>query len=141
MKFLPERRKGTEFPLFFRPSCNKRKVRPFGPDFLSLKKNENLVNTYLSSLMCILGISHSIGLAPCSIRNSFAFEKCLQPKNPRYAESGLGCGAIKIKCFGLLSMGIFFCAGFPHSMNTMGRSCEFITKIIRSVNFSHPSPA
>ena len=32
----------------------------------------------------------SIGCSPQFFRNSFAFTKCPQPKNPPYAESGLG---------------------------------------------------
>lgn len=35
-----------------------------------------------------------IGLFPIDIRISFAFEKCRQPKKPREAESGDGCGAV-----------------------------------------------
>ena len=31
-----------------------------------------------------------MGVLPCSNRNLFALEKCLQPKNPRFAESGEG---------------------------------------------------
>ena len=42
-------------------------------------------------------ICQSIGSNPCSFKNAFALLKCLHPKNPRYAERGLGCGAFKIR--------------------------------------------
>ena len=32
----------------------------------------------------------SIGVSPFFIKKSLHFEKCLQPKNPRYADKGLG---------------------------------------------------
>lgn len=32
------------------------------------------------------------GCTPCASRNSFAFRKCPFPKNPRFADRGLGCG-------------------------------------------------
>lgn len=35
-------------------------------------------------------VGQSIGATPCSSKNAFACEKCLHPKKPRYAESGLG---------------------------------------------------
>lgn len=61
-------------------------------------------------------ICQSTGCMPCSSRKAFAWLKCLHPKNPRYADSGLGCGAFKIRCFGLFSIGILLCAGLPHSI-------------------------
>ncbi|MNH48212.1 hypothetical protein D3C79_1118690 [compost metagenome] len=39
-----------------------------------------------------------MGAKPSLVRISFVFEKCLQPKNPLYAENGDGWAAVKIKC-------------------------------------------
>ena len=38
----------------------------------------------------MFSICQSMGLRPWSSKNAFARLKCLHPKNPRYAESGLG---------------------------------------------------
>ena len=38
----------------------------------------------------IFSICQSIDVHPFDVKNSFALLKCLQPKNPLYAESGLG---------------------------------------------------
>ena len=57
-----------------------------------------------------------------------------------YADSGLGCGAFKIKCLGFVSIGILLCAGFPHKRYTIGLSCRFTALIIASVNCSQPFP-
>ena len=88
----------------------------------------------------IFSICQSIGSTPFACKNSFALLKCLHPKNPRYADSGLGCGAVKIRCFGLVSIGILLCAGLPHSMYTIGLSCAFTAWMIASVNCSQPCP-
>lgn len=64
----------------------------------------------------IFSICQSIGDMPCSCKNSLAWLKCLQPKNPLYADSGLGCGALSIRCLGLVSIGILLCAGLPQSI-------------------------
>ena len=56
------------------------------------------------------------------------------------ADSGLGCGAFRIRCFGLVSMGILLCAGRPHNRYTIGRSCAFTAWMTASVNSSHPFP-
>lgn len=85
-------------------------------------------------------ICQSIGSIPCMIKKELHFEKCLHPKNPRYAESGDGCGASRIKCFGLLSIAFFALAGLPQSMKTIGLSCSFKTRIAASVNSSQPIP-
>jgi hypothetical protein len=37
-----------------------------------------------------------MGSRPRSVRISLAFEKCLHPKNPEFAENGEGCGASRI---------------------------------------------
>ena len=42
-------------------------------------------------------ICQSISDTPCSLRNALAFEKGLLPKKPLYAESGLGCGAFRMR--------------------------------------------
>ncbi len=60
-------------------------------------------------------ICQSIGSNPFSLRKSLVLLKCLHPKNPLYADSGLGCGAFSIRCLGFVSIGILLCAGFPHS--------------------------
>ena len=38
--------------------------------------------------------AQSIGCWPCAVKMLLHCEKCLQPKKPRYAESGEGCGAV-----------------------------------------------
>src|SRR5690625_7954466 len=38
---------------------------------------------------------HAIGLTPRSVSRALVCEKGCEPKNPRCAESGLGCGAVK----------------------------------------------
>jgi hypothetical protein len=40
--------------------------------------------------------SQSIGSLPAPARSSFVFEKCRQPKNPRYTDNGEGCTALRI---------------------------------------------
>ena len=35
---------------------------------------------------------------PCSARKQFVWEKCLQPKNPLYADSGEGCAQVRMRC-------------------------------------------
>ena len=60
---------------------------------------------------------------PFAFKKSFAWLKCLHPKNPLCADNGLGCAAFKIRCFGLVSIGILRCAGFPQSRYTIGLSC------------------
>ena len=82
----------------------------------------------------------SISLIPFALKNSLHFEKCLQPKKPRYADKGLGCGASRIKCFELLSKAFFSCAGLPQSRNTTGRSTSFTVRMMASVNCSQPFP-
>lgn len=53
---------------------------------------------------------HSISLSPFFRKNSFTCEKCLHPKNPRYAESGDGCAAVSTRCL-LVSIAFpFSCA-------------------------------
>ena len=51
-----------------------------------------------------------------------------------------GCGAFRIRCFGLVSIGILLCAGRPQSRYTIGLSSSFTARITASVNSSHPFP-
>ena len=85
-------------------------------------------------------ICQSIGVTPCASRNLLVWLNGLLPKNPRYAESGLGCGASRIKWFGLVSILFFICAGLPQRMNTIGLSWVLSARIAASVNSSHPIP-
>ena len=41
-------------------------------------------------------VYHSIGERPFWVNRALAFEKCLQPKKPREAESGLGCTEVSL---------------------------------------------
>lgn len=54
-----------------------------------------------------------------AIRYSLVREKWRQPKNPRWALSGDGCGARRIRCLPASISGAFFWACAPHSINTM----------------------
>ena len=56
------------------------------------------------------------------------------------SHQGLGCGALRIRCFGLLSIDAFLCAGEPHSIYTIGLSCILTALITASVNCSQPCP-
>lgn len=56
------------------------------------------------------------------IKKLFVFEKGLLPKNPEFAENGLGCGLSIIKCLEFVMNTFLFLAKLPHSMNTTG-SC------------------
>lgn len=59
-----------------------------------------------------------MGDFPEFTKNSLAFEKCLQPKNPRWADSGEGCTACRTWCRFLSIAAPFFWAYEPHNMNT-----------------------
>ena len=85
-------------------------------------------------------ICQSIGVTPFFSRNSLVLLNGLLPKNPLYAESGLGCGLRMIRCFGLSSLAAFSPAGRPQSMNTIGRSSSFTISMIASVKVSQPNP-
>ena len=39
----------------------------------------------------------SVSYTHLDFKNAFAFEKCLHPKNPLYAESGLGWAHVSIR--------------------------------------------
>ena len=48
------------------------------------------------------------------------WEKCLQPKKPRYDDSGEGCGAVRMQCFAALISDFFLMAYEPQSIKTIG---------------------
>lgn len=73
------------------------------------------------------------------IKKSLHLLKCLQPKNPEFAENGLGWLAVKIKWFGLFSIGIKDLAWLPHSINTIGEFCSFKILTISRVKVCHNS--
>lgn len=54
--------------------------------------NKYLGYDHSGAMYCFLfhSILQSIGSMPCDFKNSLAFIKCPQPKNPLYAERGLG---------------------------------------------------
>jgi len=43
------------------------------------------------------GTLQSTGVIPCSSNQRLAREKCLHPKNPRWADNGDGCGAVRTR--------------------------------------------
>ena len=88
----------------------------------------------------IFSICQSMGASPFFSRNSLVWLKCLHPKNPLDADSGLGCAAVSTSCFGLFSIAFFIWAGLPQRRYTIGRSCSFKVWITASVNCSQPIP-
>lgn len=86
------------------------------------------------------GICQSIGSCPCCSKIRFVLEKGLLPKKPRWADSGLGWGAFKIKCFDVSMSACFAWADAPHNMYTTGLSFSFNSSITRLVKFSQPFP-
>lgn len=105
-----------------------------------------------------------MGDFPDFLSSSLAFEKCLHPKNPRWADRGEGCTACRtwwrfykprehkfryvdvIKSFvlrqqcapTLLIVAPFFCAYDPHSMKTSPSRLLLSHCTTASVNASHP---
>lgn len=71
----------------------------------------------------------SIGFILFFIKKSLVFENGFEPKNPLYAENGLGCGDSKIKCLGFVIKTFLLRANFPHKINTIGLSLRFNTFI------------
>ena len=62
-------------------------------------------------------------------------------ENPLYADSGLGCAAVKTACFGFVISGIFDFMLLPHKINAVGtRHASFKSSIILSVSISQPFP-
>ena len=86
------------------------------------------------------GSLQSIGSSPCFIRYSFALEKWRQPRKPRCADNGDGCGACRTRCFLPSMTAPFFWAYAPQSMKTTCSFSSFNTEIARSVKLSHPFP-
>ena len=108
-----------------------------------LSKSAALLKGEADYVQLVIGMPSSVGNEANPQKGkeakiSFALEKCLHPKNPLYADNGLGCGASKIKCFGLLSIALFIWAGLPHKINTIGSSLLFNIFITSSVNISQP---
>ena len=68
------------------------------------------------------------------------FEKCLQPKKPRYDDSGEGCGAVRMQCFEALISAFFLMAYEPQSMKTTFSAFSEMVLITASVNSSQPLP-
>ena len=60
--------------------------------------------------------------SPYSARNALTREKCLQPKNPANADSGLGCGASRTRCLVRSIKGFLLLAFDPHKRKTIGFS-------------------
>src|SRR5699024_7584985 len=83
-------------------------------------------------------IYQSTGCWPDAFKKSFALEKGLLPKKPRYAESGLGCTDLIILCFVLSMSFSLSCAALPQSRYTMGSSFSFRLRITWFVKFSQP---
>src|SRR5699024_3704760 len=81
-----------------------------------------------------------IGSWPDAIKSSFVFENGFEPKKPRCADKGLGCGEVRIKCLFVSISVCFFLAAAPHKMNTIGSTLSFNEVIAKSVNSSHPFP-
>ena len=86
----------------------------------------------------IFSICQSMGASPVFSRNSLVWLKCLHPKNPLGADSGLGCAA-DTSCFGLFS--ITFSSGqvFPREDIRSGGPDHSVW-ITASVNCSQPIP-
>ena len=64
--------------------------------------------------------------------------KWLLPKNPRYADRGLGCADFSTRCLLLSMSDDFLPAGAPHKRNTTLLQCWLILLMTASVNVSHP---
>ena len=84
------------------------------------------------------GIVQFIALRPFLTRYSLVLEKGRLPKNPRYADSGLGCGEVMIRCLGFVIMDCLRWAGLPQRMKTIGLSWAASTRMAASVNSSQP---
>ena len=77
---------------------------------------------------------------PCLSRKSLAREKYLPPKNPLYADNGLGCTPAITRCFLFVISGSLDLALDPHKINTNGFSRSFNFLITASVSCSQPFP-
>ena len=63
-----------------------------------------------------------MGVSFTDSKKLLTLEKGRLPKNPLYAESGLGCADSTIKCFGLVIITFLARAGRPHKINASGFS-------------------
>ncbi|STT56046.1 Uncharacterised protein [Klebsiella pneumoniae] len=80
----------------------------------------------------------SIGVSPRSTSHWLVCTKWLQPKKPRCAESGDGCGAFSTQWRWTIDNRAFLCAWEPHSRKTTPSQCSLIKAITLSVR--SPSP-
>ena len=79
-----------------------------------------------------------MGESPCFVRYALVFEKCLQPKNPLYAESGDGCAHSNTKCLDVSIKDFLLRAFPPQRINTTCSFCLEINSITLSVNQAQP---
>lgn len=87
---------------------------------------------FVSSLYQFMGVRLFV------VRYSLVLEKCLLPKNPRYDDSGDGCGAVNTRWRVRSINAPFFMAYEPHRINTTPVRCSDNALITASVNCSHP---
>ena len=77
----------------------------FFPDMISVLlvvfPDSGLSRSVSHQVPATFSICQSMGSIPFSSRYRLVFEKGLLPKNPRYADKGLGCGDFNTRCFGL----------------------------------------
>src|SRR4029450_8777858 len=84
------------------------------------------------------GICQRISGFPALRNTALVLENTRLPRNPRCADRGEGCAAVRTTCR-LASINlIFFCAYAPHSRKTTGSSFSPTARITVSVNFSQP---
>lgn len=62
-------------------------------------KNWNIENCKYAYTHSGESLDQSTGVLPCLSKSWLHWEKCLHPKNPRWADSGDGCGALRRWCF------------------------------------------
>ena len=111
----------------------------------------SILNEKFNFTFCVL-ITHltlhiylmlqSMGSRPLLFKYSFALLKCLHPKKPRYADKGLGCGAVKIRWPRFLATSsCFLMAKLPQSKNTRFSRVSDRRLMMVSVNCCQPIPA
>ena len=86
----------------------------------------------------MFSICQSISFLFIAFKILFASAKCPQPKNPREAERGLGCGASRMKCCGARIISRFLRAFAPQSRKIIGSGRSFKSSQTRSVKISQP---
>lgn len=79
-----------------------------------------------------------MALSPRWVSSRLIRENGRLPKNPRYAESGEGCGAERTMCRSRLISICFFPAGLPQRTKTSGLGCSSSFWITWSVKLSQP---